>query len=123
MSVASLDQRLMARKGAAAPAGGRRHDAGNGPAESMLTAPGSPQRSAAAAPAPRSASGETARPVKMTLRLPLDQHRRLRVAAACRGTSMQVLMTAALDLYLADGDDVCACVSAEITQTREAGDA
>lgn len=112
MSVASLDQRLMARKGAATPAGGRRHDAGTGPAEPMLTAPGSAPSKAGRTT--RRPPGETGRPAKLTLRLAAAQHRRLRVAAACRDTSMQALMTAALDHYLADAEDVCACVSADL---------
>jgi hypothetical protein len=123
MSVASLDQRLMARKGAAAPAGGRRHDAGGGPTESLLTAPErAPAAPAKAAGIPATA-GTPGTPAKVTLRLAADRHRRLRVVAACRYTSMQALMTAALDHYLAEADDVCACVSADAARTREADDA
>lgn len=126
MSVASLDQRLMARKGAAAPAGGRRHDAGGGPTESLLTAPerapAAPAK-AAGIPATAGTPGTPGTPAKVTLRLAADRHRRLRVAAACRNTSMQALMTAALDHYLAEADDVCACVSADAARTREADDA
>lgn len=123
MSVARLDQRLMARKGSAAPAGGRRHDAGDGPTESLLTAPERAPNAPAKAAGPCTTASPPAAPAKVTLRLAADQHRRLRVAAACRNTSMQALMTAALEHYLAEADDVCACVNADAARTREADDA
>jgi len=126
MSVASLDQRLMARKGRAAPAGGRRHEPGRDPTEPMLTAPGHPTEPPAEPAEPaaiRHTNGAAGAPAKLTLRLPPDQHRRLRVAAACWNTTMQALMTAALDRYLADADDVCTRVAAAAAGTGEAGDA
>jgi len=104
MTVASLDQHLMARKGTAAPAGGRRHDAAKPEAATALTAP----------PAPR--VRKAAPPVRLTLRLERAQHRRLRVAAACHGVSMQTLMNAALDHYLAGVDDICQCVRGEAVE-------
>ncbi len=112
MTVASLDQHLMARKGTAAPAGGRRHDVATPApkAETTLTAP----------PAPRPpAQGASAR---LSLRLNAAQHRRLRVAAACHGVSMQALITAALDHYLADVDHVCACVRDSAASARSGED-
>ncbi len=115
MTVASLDQHLMARKGTAAPAGGRRHDAATPAprAETALTAPPAP-------PAPRAHAQGV--PARFSLRLNPAQHRRLRVAAACHGVSMQALITAALDHYLADVDDVCACVRSEAASTAAGND-
>jgi len=92
---AALTAALMARKGAAQP--------------SRLFAVAS---TAAAAPRP----GRPAPPAKdrrrITLRLDAERHMRLKLAAAHLELSLQDILIAALDAYLAR-EAPCACLAAE----------
>jgi len=111
-SVATLSGSLLVRKGEARPAvlsavPAQRFDlattgGGARPRPRLARAGGGPP----GGPAPH--------PVAMTLRLDGERHRRLRLFAACTERSMQSILVAALDAYIAracaDDDHGCACL-------------
>lgn len=107
MTVASLNARLLARKGDARPA----------PIEGSE----SRARPAPAGPAPAPGTGPTALPgdppagdprsrARVSLRLDDARHRRLRLAAIHLDASLQQVLTAALDHYLAQVTPDCPCM-------------
>jgi hypothetical protein len=127
MSAATLSSNLLASKGGAAPAGGRSRTPKRAVAAGLRpvgagTSTASPTASPKApGDLPAGPQGEVvhddggappgAERARVTLRLDGERHRRLRVAAACRGESMQTVMVAALDAYLASGAGGCVCVA------------
>lgn len=107
MSLATLSGELLARKGDAAPAGGRSHPHESSPATGLRPVA-----------APKAASNGSR--VRLSLRLDSERHRRLRVAAACQNQSMQAVMLAALDRHLADAAGGCSCIADELTPVTRA---
>ncbi len=110
-SVATLSGSLLVRKGEArpvesSPASERRID--------LATVDGARPRSGRAGGGPP--GGPPPHPVAMTLRLDGERHRRLRLFAACVDRSMQSVLVAALDDYIARAcaaeDHGCACLRA-----------
>jgi hypothetical protein len=114
MTVASLTGQLLARKGEARPSIVH----GREPRPARSAPPPEPARcvpAAAPQPAPAADPGPGApdRRARLTLRLDPNRHRRLRLAAVHTERSLQQLMTAALDAYLAGLDLDCACVRSD----------
>jgi len=111
-SVATLSGSLLVRKGEARPA-----VLSHAPAQrvDLATAAGGVRPRPRLARAGGGAGGGPApHPVAMTLRLDGERHRRLRLFAACTDRSMQSVLVAALDAYIAracaDDDHGCACL-------------
>ena len=126
MTVASLNARLLARKGDARPApldtgAGRARPASARPAAG--TWPSSPVSSPVSSPASSPVSSSVWPPVlpgepgggaharaRVSLRLDDARHRRLRLAAIHLDASLQQLLTHALDQYLAQVAPDCPCM-------------
>lgn len=113
--VAQLNADLLARKGGAAPAVRRPDDA------VVMRWPARAEHDGARRyPEPRSdgtglSAKERTTRLKFTLRLDLERHRRIRLAAAHAGISMQAFALRALDAYVADAarsvaTGPCACL-------------
>jgi hypothetical protein len=120
MSAATLSSKLLAPKGSAAPAGGRSRTPKRAVAAGLRPVGAVPDAVPDSSVPPSGPRGEAnddgyappgAERARVTLRLDPERHRRLRVAAACRGESMQSVMVAALDAYLANGAGGCACMA------------
>ncbi len=117
-SLATLTGALLVRKGEARPTATLTAVSGR--------ADGAPanERTARARRGP-AGGGSGAHPVAMTLRLDPARHRRLRLFAACTERSMQAVLVAALDDYLAracaDDDLGCACLRLAPPEPSESG--
>ena len=116
MTVASLNARLLARKGDARPAPidtgeGRARPASAHPA-SAHPVPGRPSAGHWPAPAawPEEPAGNPRSRARVSLRLDDGRHRRLRLAAIHLDASLQQILTHALDQYLAEVAPDCPCM-------------
>lgn len=116
-SLATLTGSLLVRKGEARPT-------------ALTAAPARPpdapaNERTARVRAGQSGGGASAHAVAMTLRLDGVRHRRLRLFAACTERSMQAVLVAALDDYLAracaDDDLGCACLRLAAPAPPDAG--
>jgi hypothetical protein len=123
MTVASLNARLLARKGDARPAP---IDTGEGRARPAPSAPASPaiQRPSPGpwpAPAawPEEPAGDPRSRARVSLRLDDARHRRLRLAAIHLDASLQQLLTHALDQYLAQVAPDCPCMGRGCTSAED----
>jgi hypothetical protein len=106
MTVASLNARLLARKGDARPAP---IDTGEGRARPSMPRPSAGNWPAPAA-WPEEPAGDPRSRARVSLRLDDVRHRRLRIAAIHLDASLQQLLTHALDQYLAQVALDCPCM-------------
>ena len=106
MTVASLNARLLARKGDARPAP---IDTGEGRARPAMARPSAGTWPAPAA-WPEEPAGDPRSRARVSLRLDDARHRRLRLAAIHLDASLQQLLTHALDQYLAQVAPDCPCM-------------
>ncbi|MDZ7711811.1 MAG: hypothetical protein U5L06_01215 [Rhodovibrio sp.] len=106
MTVASLNARLLARKGDARPAP---IDTGEGRARPT---PPRPVAGSWQVPAvwPEEPAGDPRARARVSLRLDEARHRRLRLAAIHLDASLQQILTHALDRYLAQVAPDCPCM-------------
>lgn len=107
MTVASLNARLLARKGDARPAP---IDTGEGRARPVTSRPAAGTWPAPAVWPEEPAAGDPRSRARVSLRLDDARHRRLRLAAIHLDASLQQILTHALDQYLAQVALDCPCM-------------
>jgi hypothetical protein len=107
MTVASLNARLLARKGDARPAP---IDTGEGRAYPMSARSFAGSWPASAVWPEEPQTGDPRSRARVSLRLDDARHRRLRIAAIHLDASLQQILTQALDQYLAQIAPDCPCM-------------
>ncbi|MBK1670891.1 hypothetical protein CKO28_23040 [Rhodovibrio sodomensis] len=108
MTVASLNARLLARKGDARPAP---IDTGEGRARPIPSRPAADAWPAPAVWPEEPVAGDPRSRARVSLRLDDARHRRLRLAAIHLDASLQQILTHALDQYLAQVALDCPCMA------------